>query len=179
MQTERPMKLTQSYLDTPTGTMMLMTDEHDHIRLLEWTDHRARMNTLLARLYPGVAITIHEVDSHPVYTDALLRYFDGDIRALDKLPVAFGGTDFQRSVWQALRAIPAGQTWSYGQLAAYIGNPNAMRAVGLANGANPIAIIIPCHRVIGANGALTGYGGGMARKQFLLAHEGAWPHQLV
>jgi O-6-methylguanine DNA methyltransferase len=84
-----------------------------------------------------------------------------------------GGTDFERSVWAELRCIPLGTTISYGELAKRIGNPNAMRAVGLANGKNPIAIVVPCHRVIGANGSMTGYGGGIHRKEWLLRHEGA------
>ena len=98
-------------------------------------------------------------------------YFKGDLTAIDGLKVANGGTDFQRAVWKALRAIPAGGTITYGALAARLGRPKAARAVGLANGANPIAIVVPCHRVVGADGSLTGYGGGMARKQWLLAHE--------
>jgi methylated-DNA-[protein]-cysteine S-methyltransferase len=88
------------------------------------------------------------------------------------LTVTTGGTDFQRTVWKALRAIPAGETRTYGQLAAAIGSPRAVRAAGLANGQNPVAVIVPCHRVIGANGTLTGYAGGLARKRWLLAHEG-------
>src|SRR5690606_4692756 len=106
---------------------------------------------------------------------AVSAYFGGDLTALDGLTVQTGGTDFQRSVWTALRAIPAGQTRSYGQLAAAIGSPKAVRAAGLANGQNPIAVIVPCHRVIGANGTLTGYAGGLERKRWLLAHEGARP----
>jgi methylated-DNA-[protein]-cysteine S-methyltransferase len=104
---------------------------------------------------------------------ALERYFAGDLFALDGLPVATNGTAFQQTVWRALRAIPAGTTLSYGALAIRIGKPQAMRAVGLANGANPVGIVVPCHRVIGANGTLTGYGGGLPRKRWLLAHEGA------
>ena len=93
--------------------------------------------------------------------------------ALDTLPVDAGGTPFQREVWTALRAIPAGTTWSYKRLADRIARPAAVRAVGLANGANPLGIVVPCHRVIGADGSLTGYGGGLARKRWLLEHEGA------
>jgi methylated-DNA-[protein]-cysteine S-methyltransferase len=100
-------------------------------------------------------------------------YFAGDIRALERLPVETVGTAFQRKVWAALKRIPAGETRSYGQLAAAIGEPDAARAVGLANGQNPIAIVIPCHRVIGADGSLTGFGGGLPRKRWLLTHEGA------
>ena len=103
--------------------------------------------------------------------DALARFFAGDVEAIAPLAVRTNGTDFQRRVWAALRRIPAGRTTTYGELAATIGAPAASRAVGLANGANPIAIVVPCHRVIGANGTLTGYGGGLARKRWLLDHE--------
>ena len=95
--------------------------------------------------------------------------------ALADLPTAANGTVFQRTVWDALRRIPVGKTISYGDLAIQIGRPTATRAVGLANGANPIAIVVPCHRVIGANASLTGYGGGLERKRWLLAHESAYP----
>lgn len=100
----------------------------------------------------------------------LAEYFDGSRTQFD-LPLLMDGTAFQRRVWTALRDIPYGETISYGQLADRIGQPSASRAVGLANGRNPIGIIVPCHRVIGANGSLTGYGGGIERKSYLLAHE--------
>jgi methylated-DNA-[protein]-cysteine S-methyltransferase len=101
----------------------------------------------------------------------LREYFAGGRREFE-LPLHFEGTTFQRRVWQELTEIPYGETWSYGQLARRIGNPSASRAVGLANGRNPISILVPCHRVIGADGSLTGYGGGLERKRWLLAHEG-------
>jgi methylated-DNA-[protein]-cysteine S-methyltransferase len=104
---------------------------------------------------------------------ALRRYFAGDLRALDSLEVDTGGTPFQQLVWTALRRIPAGSTWSYAHLAREIGRPSATRAVAAANGANPVSIVIPCHRVIGSDGSLTGYGGGLPRKRWLLVHEGA------
>ena len=103
---------------------------------------------------------------------ALDAYFAGDLGAIDNISVATGGTPFQRTVWAALHRIPAGMTTSYGALAVTIGRPSAMRAVGLAVGSNPVAVIVPCHRVIGADHSLTGYGGGLARKRWLLAHEG-------
>jgi methylated-DNA-[protein]-cysteine S-methyltransferase len=103
----------------------------------------------------------------------LSEYFAGARRAFD-LPMRLDGTPFQQRVWRELLKIPYGETWSYGQLARRIGNPNASRAVGLANGQNPISILVPCHRVIGANGSLTGYGGGLERKSWLLAHEGLY-----
>jgi len=102
------------------------------------------------------------------------QYFAGSLRQFT-VPVAPRGTPFQLSVWSALRHIPYGQTTSYGAIAAQIGSPNAVRAVGAANGANPIPIIIPCHRVIGANGSLTGFGGGLGRKRFLLDLERGAP----
>jgi methylated-DNA-[protein]-cysteine S-methyltransferase len=101
----------------------------------------------------------------------LTEYFGGTRREFD-LPLRMQGTDFQKRVWQELTEIPYGQTWSYGELAKRIDNPSASRAVGLANGRNPISILVPCHRVIGADGSLTGYGGGLDRKRWLLAHEG-------
>jgi len=104
---------------------------------------------------------------------ALNRYWAGDLCALDGIEVDPGGTAFQQRVWKALRAIPVGTVVSYSALALSIGSPTAVRAVGAANGANPVAIVIPCHRVIGADGSLTGYGGGLPLKRWLLAHEGA------
>lgn len=99
-------------------------------------------------------------------------YFNGELKAFD-VDFVLSGTDFQNTVWRALCDIPYGETWSYGSLAQYIGRPNASRAVGAANGANPLPILLPCHRVIGADKSLTGFGGGMKTKQFLLCHEGA------
>lgn len=108
----------------------------------------------------------------------LREYFDGERRTFD-LPLAMRGTDFQRTVWSALCDIPYGETVSYGELAERIGRPGASRAVGLANGRNPISIIVPCHRVIGADGSLTGYGGGIDRKRHLLAFERGADHGLL
>jgi methylated-DNA-[protein]-cysteine S-methyltransferase len=102
---------------------------------------------------------------------ALGRYFDGDIGALATIPVDAGGTAFQRAVWKKLRGVPAGATVSYGELARAAGFPRAVRAVGAANGSNPVGLVIPCHRVIGKDGKLVGYGGGLRRKEWLLSHE--------
>jgi methylated-DNA-[protein]-cysteine S-methyltransferase len=107
--------------------------------------------------------------------DLLKRYFDGDVAALADVPVAAAGTPFQRRVWAELRRIPAGETITYGRLAARLGRAGSARAVGAANGANPVAIAVPCHRVVGADGALTGYAGGVERKRRLLLHEGVRP----
>jgi methylated-DNA-[protein]-cysteine S-methyltransferase len=114
----------------------------------------------------------------PVLTHAFDAYFNGDIRSIDAIEVDPAGTAFQQAVWAELRRIRAGTTLSYSQLAARIGRPDAVRAVGTANGANPVPIVIPCHRVIGANGSLVGYGGGLDMKRWLLAHEGLLPGRL-
>ncbi|HEY7307673.1 MAG TPA: methylated-DNA--[protein]-cysteine S-methyltransferase, partial [Bryobacteraceae bacterium] len=107
----------------------------------------------------------------PDLTNAIARYFRGELNAIDRLPVETAGTGFQREVWGALREIKCGTTVSYAQLAMQIGRPTAVRAVGLANGSNPVGIVVPCHRVIGSDGSLTGYGGGIDRKRWLLEHE--------
>lgn len=103
--------------------------------------------------------------------EALRHYFEGDLSCLLQLPVWQGGSSLERAVWSALRQIPPGSTLSYGQLAVKVGHPKASRVVGRINGSNPLGIVVPCHRVIGANGALTGYSGGLERKAWLLAHE--------
>jgi methylated-DNA-[protein]-cysteine S-methyltransferase len=105
--------------------------------------------------------------------DALARYFEGDLAAFEEIEAAARGTAFQERVWGALKQIPAGRTASYADIAQRIGQPTAVRAVGLANGQNPVPIIVPCHRVIGRDGSLTGFGGGLERKAWLLRHEGA------
>jgi methylated-DNA-[protein]-cysteine S-methyltransferase len=104
--------------------------------------------------------------------DVLRRYFEGDLESLDDIEVELNGTSFQKNVWLALRSVRAGTTMSYSQLAKQVGSPAAVRAVGAANGANPVAVVLPCHRIIGSNGSLTGYGGGLHRKRWLLDHEG-------
>ena len=102
----------------------------------------------------------------------LSRYFDGDLASLDEIDVELHGTAFQQRVWNALRTVTVGTTTSYAELARRVGAPAAVRAVGAANGANPVAVVLPCHRIIGSNGSLTGYGGGLERKRWLLHHEG-------
>lgn len=160
-------------LDTPTGPMLIVTDDEDRLRALDWEDHEERLQRLLRRRYPEGAIRLLTASRASTAKHALQAYFEGCLDAIEAVPTATNGTDFQRGVWSALRGIPAGQTTSYGTLAARLGQPKAVRAVGAANGANPIAIVVPCHRVIGANATLTGYGGGLDRKRWLLEHEGA------
>lgn len=164
----------QFFLDrfaAPPGDLLLVFDAEGRLRALDFVTHEERMQRLL-RLHYG-AVTLVERTAPEGIREPLERYFGGELDALDAVPTATGGTAFQRDVWTALRRIPAGTTQSYGQLAAAIGRPAAVRAVGLANGANPLGIVVPCHRVIGQNARLTGYGGGLERKRWLLAHEGA------
>lgn len=163
--------LTRDQLATPVGTLYFVTDDRGVVRALDWHDYEERMLRLLGLHYRS-AFRLKTGTGPASVRAALGAYFGGDTRALDALPVATGGSAFQREVWSALRRIPVGETWSYRQLAEQIEKPKAVRAVGLANGANPISVIVPCHRVIGASGALTGYAGGLARKRWLLEHEG-------
>lgn len=163
------------HYESPIGTILLVTDEDRRLRALDFADHEPRMRLLLRRQY-GTDETL-ELPAPTVIKDALDAYFEGDWAALSRIQWQTGGSPFQRQVWIALCDIPPGSTMSYASLAAYIGKPAAVRAVGLANGANPIGIVVPCHRVIGANGKLTGYGGGVERKAWLLEHEGARPQK--
>ncbi|MGR8946657.1 MAG: methylated-DNA--[protein]-cysteine S-methyltransferase [Gammaproteobacteria bacterium] len=163
-------------VSSPIGEVRIIADE-ECVRAVDFEDYESRMNGLLARHYGEVSL---RPKKNPLGASALVKaYFDGDIKAIDAIRVANHGSEFQRKVWSMLREIPAGKTWSYGQLAKAVGKPSASRAVGLANGANPIALVVPCHRVIGADGTLTGYGGGISRKQWLLEHEGAIPRQAL
>lgn len=154
---------------SPLSELLMVTDEAGALRALEFADHEERMHRHLHARYSEYEL---EAGGAPEAIKAALdAYFAGDLTAVDEIQVATGGTEFQHRVWQELRKIPAGTTVSYGQIAASLDCPSASRAVGAANGSNPIAIVVPCHRVIGASGALTGYGGGLARKQWLLEHE--------
>jgi methylated-DNA-[protein]-cysteine S-methyltransferase len=166
-----PERLFLARAPTPLGEAMMVTDEDGFLRAFEWTDHAARLRPLMARYYGNTPMS--EDSRVNAVTDAVGAYFSGRIDALASLAWRTAGTPFQQRVWRALADIPVGTTVSYGALAAAIGKPGAVRAVGLANGANPIGVIVPCHRVIGADGSLTGYGGGLDRKRWLLNHEGA------
>ena len=167
----QPETLILERLATPIGEALVVTDEAGTLRAFNWTDYEPRMQAWIGRHYPKARLS--EGRSPEPVRQALLAYFGGEARALDGLAWRASGTAFQLSVWEALCAIPAGETLSYAGLATRIGRPSAVRAVGLANGANPISLVVPCHRVIGADGSLTGYGGGLPRKRWLLAHEGA------
>src|SRR5690348_7705057 len=152
-------------MPTPCGDLLIATDEEGALRALDWVDHEFRLRQLLRQQYSKDAVRLTAASRAVSDASRVLgSYFAGDLRAIDGLAVRTGGTPFQREVWAALRTIPAGQTLSYGALAKRLNRPSAIRAVGIANGANPISIVVPCHRVIGADGSLTGYGGGLPRK---------------
>jgi methylated-DNA-[protein]-cysteine S-methyltransferase len=169
----QPEGLAFDRIPTPVGEALVMWDAALRLRVFDWTDYEPRMRRLLERHYGPVAPKA--AVAPPAMKAALSAYFDGDLTSLGAIECATGGTPFQRAVWAALRGIPPGTTLSYGALAKRIGRPAAVRAVGLANGANPIGLVVPCHRVIGADGSLTGYGGGIERKRWLLRHEGVAP----
>ncbi len=158
-------------LASPIGDMLIVADREGNLRATFWTDHDADVRGFLQRQYPGVPIEMEPAANPHGLTHAISAYFAGDLHAIDTLPVKTAGTAFQHAVWDALRDIPCGATISYGELARRIGRPDAVRAMGSANGSNPIGVVVPCHRVIGANGSLTGYGGGLERKRWLLDHE--------
>lgn len=158
-------------MKTPLGDLILLADESGNLRAIEWADHEDSIPASLSRRDRSMQITMESRANPFGFTAAMEAYFAGDIESIQSLPVWTTGTPFQKSVWTAVRSIPAGETTSYGSLAKKLGVPTAVRAVGLANGANPISIVVPCHRVIGANGSLTGYGGGLHRKRWLLEHE--------
>jgi len=157
-------------LTTPIGTALMISDAEGALRAFDWEDHAERIKGLL-RLQYGT-VDLKETRAPKAIRTALTDYFGGDLAALKTIDWRIAGTDFQRKVWMALPKIPPGKTMSYGALAAKLGSPNAMRAVGHANGSNPISVVIPCHRLIAANGALVKYGSGLERKRWLLTHEG-------
>ena len=157
-------------LETPIGVALLVTDADGVLRALDWEDYAPRMKELL-RLHYG-SVTLNEARAPREVRAALTAYFKGDLDCLATIAWRVAGTPFQQKVWSALAKIPAGRTLSYGALAAKLGRPTAMRAVGHANGSNPISVVVPCHRLIGADGSLVKYGGGLERKRWLLRHEG-------
>jgi methylated-DNA-[protein]-cysteine S-methyltransferase len=165
------LELRTDRLPSPLGTLLVVWDREDRVRALDFEDYEPRFRRLLKRHYGAAAERPTPGRAPAKLADRLAAYFDGTTSAVDEIPVATAGTPFQRAIWNALRDIPSGSTTTYGRLAARIGRPNACRAVGAANGANPVVIVIPCHRVIGSDDRLTGYGGGMERKRWLLAHE--------
>jgi methylated-DNA-[protein]-cysteine S-methyltransferase len=163
--------LRRTCIPTPLGEFVVLVDAGGRLRASYWTDHTARLRSALQAQYSCEDFDLEDGRDPFGHAAAIKAYFEGQLNAIDSLAVECVGTPFQKTVWHALREIPCGHTISYSELARRIGRPAAVRAVGLANGANPISVIVPCHRVIGANGTLTGYGGGLERKRWLLSHE--------
>lgn len=164
-----PESLTLDRVATPIGTALIVSDETGVLRAFNWTDYESSMLTWIAKRYPKAALR----DGNGPLRAQFDAYFAGETDIFTRMAWYGAGTAFQQTVWDALCTIPAGETLSYADLAERIGRPTAVRAVGLANGSNPVALVVPCHRVIGSNGSLTGYGGGLPRKRWLLEHEGA------
>ena len=166
-------------LKTPVGIALIAIDAEGRLRVFDWEDQTERMQRGLDRLYGKgkLDLVAHKRPGAEarLVLDRIAAFFAGELAAIDAIPVESAGTPFQRACWAALRKIPAGKTVTYTELARRAGRPDAIRAAGAANGLNPISVVVPCHRVIGADGSLTGYGGGLARKAWLLRHEGARP----
>jgi methylated-DNA-[protein]-cysteine S-methyltransferase len=156
-------------IESPIGPLTLAA-RGDRVCLLHFGSDTPAIRACLARWYPGQPIAAS--DDPAGAATVLAAYFTGEVDALDEIPVEMNGTPFQKRVWEALRRVRAGTTAPYSEIARAIRAPAAVRAVGAANGANPVAVIVPCHRIIGSNGTLTGYGGGLERKEWLLRHEG-------
>jgi O-6-methylguanine DNA methyltransferase len=174
------MILTRVTITTPIGDMLALATD-DTLCALEFVGPRKRLTRLdrrLARWFPPHRIVDGETAVIAQTREWLARYFEGAGPPGD-LPIAMHGAPFEKRVWRALLRIPAGETKSYGTIAAALGSPGASRAVGAANGANPIAIVVPCHRVVGSSGSLVGYGGGLDRKTWLLNHERRWRHDAL
>lgn len=158
-------------MSSPLGTLLLVS-HGDVLYALDYAGYDSRMRTLLQSRFGDVKLISSDATNQ--FKKILTAYFEGDLHATDGIKVDGKGTTFERRVWQMLRSVPPGTTASYGEIARRLGLPiTAARAVGIANSRNPIAIVVPCHRIIGANGKLTGYAGGLHRKQWLLEHEGA------
>ncbi len=162
-------RLYEDIIETPCGALSIVFDDQETLLHLDFPAQGERQHRLLSRRFKKFELVKRQ---SRVIRPCLEAYMAGDYAALAKISCDPGGTSFQRRVWQALQTIPVGQTISYRDLAIKIGNPKAVRAVARANALNPISLIYPCHRVIGANGRLTGYAGGLERKRWLLNHEG-------
>lgn len=174
------MQLARASIDTPLGAMLALASERG-LCALEFTRGRGdgpprltRLDARLRRWFPPHEMVDCETDAIARTRGWLAAYFAGTCADATTFPIDLHGAPFELRVWEALRRIPPGATTSYGVIARELGDAGASRAVGAANGANPIAIIVPCHRVIGASGSLVGYGGGLDRKTWLLSHERRW-----
>jgi methylated-DNA-[protein]-cysteine S-methyltransferase len=170
--------ITELFLDkiaSPIGTILLVADE-TQLCALDYEEYEQRMRKLLRRRFRH--LHFKEVNDPCGFSSRLRAYLKGDVGCIDDLPVNPGGTSFQQEIWSALRGILPGTVMTYGELAKQLQRPTAYRAVGMTNALNPIAIVIPCHRLVGASGSLTGYAGGLERKRWLLEHEGVNTHEL-
>lgn len=163
-----PRASTIGRVSTPIGELSIVEDAAGALRMVEFADKPHRVTRWMRRADVG---PIAAGDVSAALTEAFAAYFSGDLTALDSLAVRLEGSAFQNAMWSALRAVVPGSTLSYGAFAAALGRPSAARAVGHANGANPLAIVVPCHRLVAADGSLTDYGGGLERKRWLLDHE--------
>lgn len=168
------MTIRTTTVECPLGAVRLAVrgdgdGDGERVLALAFDDHFDRLAERVRARFPGE----EWIEGDSEAAAAVRRYLAGDVAALDDLAVDTVGTPFQERVWKALRSIPVGDTWSYAELAAAVGSPGAVRAVGSANGANPVSLIVPCHRVVRSDGSLGGYGGGLDRKSWLLEHEGA------
>lgn len=170
--TDEPIRLDTAEVDTRTGRVRIVASPTG-VCGLAFADRWDRVGARLRRRFG--AFEPVDTDDPGGAVSALRAYLGGALDALAALPLDLGGTPFEGKVWEALRTVPAGSTASYGEIAAAIGSPGAVRAVGRANGANPVWLAVPCHRIVRHDGALGGYGGGLDRKAWLLAHEGARP----
>lgn len=166
--------LTREIVDTPIGGLALIADEAGALRMVEFADCLDRIERWLTRALNRRGSSLRDGRVSETLRAGFAAYFAGNLSALDVMPVKLGGTTFQNEVWMALRRIEPGRTFGYGAFAERLGRPQSARAVGHANGANPLAIVVPCHRLVGADGDLTNYGGGLERKRWLLDHEGRY-----
>ena len=163
------MQIQRIMADHAIGPVHIVADG-GRLLALEFGDVEHRLMPMLRARFGGAPM-LERVNDQNGIAFAVQAYFEGDLAAIDAIEVDGGGTDFQRHAWEALRAIRPGETRTYGQMAAALGRPNAARAIGMANALNPISLVVPCHRLVGSNGSLTGYGGGLERKRWLIDHE--------
>ena len=174
-------RLSRATISTPIGDLLALASD-EGLCALEFTGPKKRLPRLEARMrrwFPPHDIVDRRAPVIKRTREWLAEYFKGAAVDVGDLPIEMHGAPFEKEVWRALLRIPAGETRSYGAIAKEVGSPDAARAVGAANGANPIAIIVPCHRVIGSSGSLTGYGGGLERKSWLLDHERRWRKDIL
>ena len=166
-----PVRLVSETVETPIGALLLVADADGALSMAEFADCTDRVDRWLQRRVRSGRYELQRGKVSSQIKQAIAAYFGGDVGALRNIPIRLDGTAFQHEVWTALREIEPGRTFGYGAFAERLGRPQSARAVGHANGANPLSIVVPCHRLVGADGDLTNYGGGIERKRWLLDHE--------